>query len=61
MFQQLIEAIRVESAQGGGSQPKVSQPHSYRGRMTSPGEKQAALKALKKATRQQGKKAAQER
>ena len=58
MFQQLIEAIRIESSQSGGSGERLSQAHSYRGRMTSPGEKKAQLKALKKQSRQRGRAAA---
>ena len=56
MFQQLIEAIRNESAQGGGSQPKVNQSHSYRGRMHPAVGKKAQVKALRAQDRRQGKK-----
>jgi len=58
MFTQLIEAIRYESVQSGGSQPKVNQPHSYRGRMHPAVGKKAQLKALKAKLRRQGQQAA---
>jgi len=56
MFLQLIEAIRQESTQGGGSQPKVKQAHSYKGRMHPAVGKKAQLKALRAQDRRQGKK-----
>jgi len=46
----------MESAQGGGSQPRVKQAHSYKGRMHPAVGKKAQLKALKAKVRQQGKK-----
>jgi len=56
MFQQLIEAIRNESTQSGGTPERVKQAHSYRGRMHTAVGKKAQLKALQAKTRQQGKK-----
>lgn len=60
MFRSLIEAIRYESAQADSAQPKVKQPHTYRGRMHTAVGKKAQMKVVKAKLRRQGKKAAQE-
>lgn len=59
MFQQLIEAIRIESSQSGGRNERTPRQGVHRsGPATSPGQKQAEIKADKKKRRRMGKEAA---
>jgi hypothetical protein len=60
MFQQLIEAIRIESSQSGGRNERTPGQGTFsHGPMTDHGQKQAELKADKKKRRRMGKEAAQ--